>query len=329
MRWARIIFSGTLILLIIAILTWLAHAPGRDAGPPQVQADTAPARVFRLGLIPERDIFQQRKAYRALGDYLSRALHTQVELVTNSTYRGVLQDFAQSRVDAAFLGSLVAVIAIDRHHGEVVLKSESPAGVNDYAGVVFVLEKSPVQTLSQLRGHTLGGVRTTYAGAVYPLYLLAREGMSDDHDAPRLRWSGTHDDLIREVVAGRIDAGSVKDLRLDAFEKRHPETKFRRLETSPRVPDNALVLRPGLDPAQKRALVETLLGMQHQADGRTVLAQMELGRFTPCAAREYKRLYEMIDTIGPQWRELGIEGPPPRRINGNGMGTTTRPEGKP
>ena len=38
----------------------------------------------------------------------------QVELVTAASYAAVLEDFHEGKVDAAFMGSLLAVMAIDR-----------------------------------------------------------------------------------------------------------------------------------------------------------------------------------------------------------------------
>ena len=74
-------------------------------------------------------------AYLALAGYLEEKLQAsanvpyRVELVTASSYAGVLTDFQEGRIDSAFCGSLVAVVAIDRYQAKVILKSET-ADVN-------------------------------------------------------------------------------------------------------------------------------------------------------------------------------------------------------
>ena len=321
MRWIRVILAGTMLALLAAFLFWLGQRPAGDVGLKQAAAGIpGPEKTIRLGLIPERDIFAQREAYRGFCEWVGRRMGAKVELVTNASYEGVLEDFASKNIDAAFLGSLVAVLAMDRQGAEVLTKSESIDGRSTYAGVVFVPESSPIKSFAELQGHTLGAVKTTTAGPLFGVYIMSTlHGMVSDQVSPRFVWLGTHDDVMREVTAGRVEAGAAKDLRLDAYEKRHPElAKFRRLASSQRVPDNALVVRAGWE--SKEALREALLHMQDDAAGRQALSALGLGRYVPCAPKEYEPIYEMIAAIGPQWREVGIKGPPPER-----KGASSRP----
>jgi len=64
--------------------------------------------ALRLGIIPERDVFQQRKAYQLLGEYLQTkelGLPTQatVEILTASSYASALKDLEENKLDAAFV----------------------------------------------------------------------------------------------------------------------------------------------------------------------------------------------------------------------------------
>lgn len=324
MRWIRVILAGSLLLLLAAFLFWLGQRPTGDVGLQQPSAASpGPEKTIRLGLIPERDIFQQREAYRGFCQWVGKRMGAKVELVTNSSYEGVLEDFANKNVDAAFLGSLVAMLAMDRQGAQVVVKSEGTDGRSTYAGVVFVADSSPVKSFAELRGQTLGAVKTTTAGPLFGVYLMTLRGMIEERDSPHFVWLGTHDDVIREVTAGRVDAGAVKDLRLDAYEKRHPELKFRRLAVSKRVPDNALVVRAAFE--SKEALKDALLHMPDDAAGREALSALGLGRYVACEPGEYHPLCEMIDAIGPQWPELGIKGPAPQH-KGASSSPATRAE---
>ena len=316
MRSASIILATIALLLLAAGLIWLGQHPDPL---PRTSANQPPATksVLRIGLVPERDIFQQRRAYRALANYLEPRLNCSIQLVTNNTYEGVLQDFHDRQIDAAFLGSLVAVLAVDRDQAKVVLKSESVFEVSTYAGVIFVTQDSPIRTLSDLRGKTVGGVPTTTAGAVFPVFLITGSGIPQT-DRPRLVWTGTHDDVIREVVAGHVDAGAVKDLRLDSFEKEHPGTSFRRIASSPRVPDNALVIRNDMPADLESGLIRALLAMNEDKSGGgpEILAQLGFGRFLPASLAEYAGLYDMLDAIGAEWPAMKVAGPRPLRPAG-------------
>ena len=308
----RIFLLLMLVFLLVVSAIWLGQMPNRreNANNDTMQA---PQQVLHLGLIPERDIYKQRTAYRALGDYIGAKINCRVELVTEATYRGVLDDFREQQIDAAFLGSLVAVLAIDRYEAQVLVKTQSPGGANSYHGVIFVPEQSNIHNILELRDHALGAVRTTTAGALFPVHCLWDDNLLGTKYEPRLVWMGTHDDVIQEVISGKIDAGAVKNVRLDAYLRKHPEVKIRRLARSSEVPDNTLLVGKTVPTATREKLRQTLLAMHDAPAGRLVLAALEAGRFVPCDMQEFKGLYDMIEAINPHWADVGVEGPAPRR----------------
>ena len=332
MKTATTVLVVPLLVLIVAMLWWLGRGPQDAAVSDRLRAegqDTAPvAAPLRLALVPERDIFAQRKRHRALADYLSLHLRRPVKLFTLNTYQGVLEDFAEQEVDGAFLGSMVAVLAHDRLGARVLVKPEYEGGVSTYHGVVFVREDSPITSPKELAGKSIAAVRATTAGHLFPFYLLVDQGMlrpdNDWRPPVDLRWVGTHDDVIREVVEGRADAGAAKNLRLDAYETANPGQAVRRLATSEPVPTNALVVRRDLEPALVSQLEATLLAMAETPDGQSTLARFGAERFLRCSIHEYRAIYEMVEPLEPAWEKLGVAGPPPKRIMN---GPAARPDG--
>jgi phosphate/phosphite/phosphonate ABC transporter binding protein len=314
------------LVLAAGLVAWSACT--REGGAGSGPAASGPKPVeFRLGLVPDRNLYDQHLAYRALADYLES--HTRlprgnstldhgpslkITLVTSSNYAGVLKDFTDGDIDGAFLGSLITVLAVDRCNAQVFTKCQSATGVDTYAGVIFVPEKSPITTLADLHGKKLGAVRTTMAGSIFPLYALKNASLGDGK-APDILWSGTHDDVIDEVLAGRVDAGAVKDLRLAAYEAEHPDQKFRRIATGPRAPDNALVISRKYPPEIRDAIIATLLDMSPDRDAQPALAKLGLKGFARCEISEYAGLYDMIESLGDQWKAAGVDGAAPRRIS--------------
>ena len=303
-----IIVATVMGAVCVALLLWPHDHRGAST---QVAPKARPAVALRIGINPERDIYQQRRAYRMLGDYLQSKGTGEVELLTASSYGGTLKDLEEGTADVAFVGSLVAVLAHDRCGAEVVLKSEIPAGESTYAGVLIVPAGSAVKTFGDLRGKRIGGVKTTTAGAVYPLYLIRQLGWAAT-DVPSLVWSGTHDDVLAEVSAGTLDAGAVKDSRYVAYVAAHPETRLKKISESGRVPNNALIVRNDLPVAKKEQVVRVLEGMDQDTAAAPVLAALQLKRFVHSDITEYGPLYDMIEAIGPGWFAMDI-GPAPRR----------------
>jgi phosphonate transport system substrate-binding protein len=311
-----VILTVVLVVLLVGLGVWLLWMPpaedagGRVAVPPPA----APGKeALRIGLVPERDIFQLRKRYLVLTGYLAGKLGRPVEVVTVNTYQAVMQDFAERKVDAAFLGSFVAVLTVDRQNAQVLVKPVAAGGVSTYRGVLIVPEGSPVRRVADLGGRSVAMVKTTTAGDLFPIWAMHEAGLLKSAAPPRLVWVGTHDDVILETLTGRVDAGAVKHLRLDAYEATHPDMKIRRLATSDEVPNDALVVRGDLGPTLGAQLRDVLLAMDKDPEGAKALKGFGAIRFVPCGLDEFAAIYRMVEALGDQWERLGIDGPPPRK----------------
>lgn len=306
------ILISALLTVAVVFLLWQPASPVAPAVSAGDGDSPAEGAVLRLGLIPERDILDHRRRYRALAAHLQRRLARPVELVTMSTYSGVLTDLAEQRIDAAFLGSLVTVLAYERHGARVVAKPEYVNGDSSYHGVIFTREDSPLQSLSELAPtECVAMVRATLAGHLFPASLLLEANRLTGPGAIRICWVGSHDEIIAAIAERRIVIGAAKNLRIDAYERDHPDTRFRRLARSGEVPENALVLAAQTSVELEQELKAILLAMPDDAEGQTVLRQMDIRRFVPCDIADYGVVYDFVRQLAPHWDHLGIQGPAP------------------
>jgi phosphonate transport system substrate-binding protein len=311
----RTIILVSILGFVVAGVLWVERQP-RLAGEPaaaaaQVEASAAKAPL-RLGLVPERDIFAQRHRYRQLADYMAARLEQPVELVTLGSYEQILGDFADRQVDAAFLGSLVTVLAADRLGARVVVQPIAADGAPSvYHGVIFVREDSPLRSLSDLRGKTIVMVRATSAGSLFPLCELRHAGLLDGPGATKITWVGTHDDAVLDVIDGKADAGAAKDSRIEQVQ-RERSVALRRLATSVAVPENALMVRGDLADQLAPRLSSVLTQMSSDDEGKKVLTGFGAAGFAASSLSEYRPVYEMCgDVNDPCWALQGIAGPAP------------------
>jgi phosphonate transport system substrate-binding protein len=311
----------------LATSLWILVKPGPGPLSPAPAASapaTSAVRPIVLDITPERDPVEQMCRYRDLAAYLGAKLNRRVTCSVVSTYQGVLADLAENQADGGFVGSMVGALAIDRMQAKVLVKPRNGDGVSTYRGVLFVRDDSPIKSVDDLAGHSLGMVRATTAGDLFPILLLHQAKLLDTTQTPRQVWCGTHDEVIESVVEGRIDAGAVKDLRLISLLRRNPGWKLRRIAVGAPVPNNALIVRAGMDPDLAARLGAALLAMADDPAGRAVLGAMNIDRFVPCSASEYAPVYDMVRQLGPDWSRVGVGGPPPL-----GLGATTAPFEKP
>lgn len=310
-----ILAAVVLTLLLCIAISQIVRSRGRIAA--SVEPTTAPATqatALRIGLTPEGDVFDQRRRYTLLCDYLAARLGRPVELRTLKSYQVLLDDLAHEEVDLAFVGSLVAVLAIDQQGAKVLVRPQTTDGISTYHGVIVVPADSPIRTIEDLRGKSVALVRATTAGCLFFHSVLQQHNLLDAQPPVTPRPVGTHDQVILELVAGHVDAGSVKNLRLDAFERQHPELSFRRLAQGKEVPNNGLIVRADLADELAAPLTNLLLKMTDNPEGKSVLAGMGLARFIPCPPKDYEPVVDMTERLGSIWNtRMGFQCVPPTR----------------
>ena len=302
------------VLLVITLAFWsvgCGESSDRSEETAKPASQTGP--ILRIGLTPERDIYDQRERYHALSHYLSKQLNRPVEFVILSTYANILKDFEEEKIHGAFLGSLVAVLAMDRMGAKPVVVPERSAGCSSYHGVLFVRDDSSIKCLDDLseKKRTMAMVRTTTAGHIFPLCTIMKLKLWGESAQPDILWMGTHDDVVSAVINGRADIGAVKNLRLDVLVENNSKWKIRQLAISKCVPNNALILRSDVYEQLAPLMLRAMQGMTDDTEGRQALESLKISKFIPCNHIDFFSVYEMIDCVLPEWKRVGIPGKPP------------------
>lgn len=308
----KYISVGLVLLAAVALLGWLGTSQEPILAGNKSGVLPSIAAPFRIALVPERDIFVQRRRYARVADYLTTQLHQPVEIVTVRSYHDVLQEFRDRRVEGAFLGSLVTVLAADEVGAKIVVRPELAGEVSSYRGVIFVPDTSPIRSVEGLVGKSIAMVPTTTGANLFPVAEFVKRKMTGA-SLPHIVFVGTHDDVILEVLDGHADAGAVKDLRLDEYEKTNPTVHFRRLAVSRPVPENALVVRSDLPQAFVGRLSNLMLTMNESDAGRAALQGFGASRFIPCTIADYGAVYDLTEQVGPAWSWVDPSHPAPRR----------------
>ena len=86
------------------------RAPSRDEAPP-APAPAAAGPVVTIALLPERNVFEQKKRYQPLQAYLSAASGQPVAFKLLDNYQVIFTEILEHRVEGAFFGSMNGAIA--------------------------------------------------------------------------------------------------------------------------------------------------------------------------------------------------------------------------
>jgi phosphonate transport system substrate-binding protein len=267
---------------------------GKDKG--------AHENTLLIGLISERNIFEQLDQYEPLADYMSGKTGMKVSLKVLTRYGNVIDNFVSQHLDGAFFGSFTYALAHAKLGVEPVARPEDFEGVSTYYGLMFVRKDSGIRTAKDMKGKTFAFVdRATTAGYLLPLAFFKNNGIGDYRTyLKEAYFTGTHEDAINDVLNKKADIGAAKNTVFYEMVKtdRRIEEELTILARSPDVPQNGLAVRKDLDSSIKKLLRETLLNMHNDEEGRGVLKKFGAKRFIETTDADYKGVYKYIKETG-------------------------------
>lgn len=259
-------------------------------------------KELSLGLIPEQDIFSQKKRYEPLIDYLSRKTGITIKVKVLSRYGNIIDNFLANELDAAFFGSFTGALAIKKLGVVPIARPESPDGTSTYYGLIFVRKDSGIKKAMDMKGRIFALVdKATTAGWLLPLHYFKQNGIDNCKDwLGEMYFAGTHEDAIQDVLNKKADIGAAKNTvfyRLARLDKRILG-ELEILATSPKVPENGLAVRQDLEESLRQKLSEALLQMERDPEGQQILNSLEAARFIATTAQDYAPVFAFAEGIG-------------------------------
>jgi len=291
-RLNKLLITISLLLLCTALVSSV----------PSNQAHANTTTVLRVGLIPEQDIFVQKKRYQPLFDYLENKLNIQIEAQILSRYGNLIDNFTELELDAAFFGSFTGALAIKKLGMIPLARPHHIEGLSSYYGLIFVRKQSGIRTAKDMYGKRVVFVdRATTAGYLLPLDYFKQNGIADYSTwFADYYFAGTHEDAILEVLKGHADVGAAKNTIFYQLARDNPQIldALEILATSPHVPENSFGVRGDLPKGLTTLLREHLLSMHQTPEGREALNALGAQRFLITTADDYQPVFDYAEQIG-------------------------------
>ncbi|MBI5675420.1 MAG: phosphate/phosphite/phosphonate ABC transporter substrate-binding protein [Nitrospirae bacterium] len=286
-------------ITMCALLIVLSGCKGKETTP---SAGSPAKQTLVIGLIPEQNIFKQIEKYTPLADYLSEKLGLKIQLKILARYGNIINNFQSERMDGAFLGSFTGALAHSKLGLEFIARPENLNGISTYRGLIFVRKDSGINKAGDMKGKIFAFVdKATTAGYLLPLAYFKMNGIRDYKKyLKETYFSGTHEDVIRDVLNRKADIGAAKDTvyyRI-AQSDRGILDELSLLEKSPEVPENALVLRKDMDNKIKKRLKELLLNMHNDPEGEKILKTFGARKFIETTINDYEPVFKYAREIG-------------------------------
>jgi phosphonate transport system substrate-binding protein len=264
---------------------------------------------LRIGVVPYVAIEKLREQLAPIAGHLARALERPVELVFATDYKDALQLVRSGKVPVALLPPVPLAQALRDIPGVALAACQVRQGKPAYRGYLIVRRDSPVRRLEDLRGRSIAFVdRQSTSGYIFPVRLLVSSGLiSHERELEgffeKVEHRGRHDEVLRAVAAGEVDAGAVVDLVLsNSIEADVDPGRVRILARTAPIPHEGVLFGPGLSEQDRRQVREALLALDTRTpQGRNILrprsGELRINGFTACDATHFAPVLETLEAI--------------------------------
>lgn len=261
--------------------------------------------------------------YEFLAGYLADRIGRRPEFVVAYSYERCAQDVD----DVCFVCSVPYLLFADAGRIDMdvvaapVLRGTRYRGRPIYFSDVVVAATSPHRSFADLRGATWAyNEPFSHSGYVTVLHHLATLGEDLSYFA-RVVEAGFHQEAVRMVADGRVDAAAIDSQVLDIELRDHPELgrALRRIGTiGPSTIQPVVVSRSRLTDEERRGITDALLGVADDPAARQPLDRALVERFAARDAGGYDDIRRMLGRVrqaglldptwDARWREIANSG---------------------
>ena len=255
-------------------------------------AGEAAERVYTLARAPQLSTATMAKIWQPYVDYLSREVGVKIKLVLYNLRENFETDLQAGTPDLAY-GNPGYFVVSHLLHGYVPLIR---SGAKPLVGILVAKSDGGVRTLDALRGQEIAFPnRNAWAAS-----LLMRAQLTESKGiAFKPVYVGSHDDVNRNVAAGRFVAGGGV---LRTF-NREPEALRKRLLVIYKLPGVAphpLFAHPRVPESVRQAVIAATLKLVDSDEGHALLKNLAIRK--PIIA-DYDRDYRTIEPIASKMYE--------------------------
>ena len=210
-----------------------------------------------------------------------RTVSRRLEIVQKRTYEETNRLLLDGEIDVAFICTGAYVAIRDRVR---LLAVPVVQGSPTYASVLLARRGGPASI------EALRGVRFAFTdplsntGRLYPIYLLGQRFSATPREFfGAIVYSGAHDESIRLVLAGVVDAAAVDCLVWEEFARRQPAQagELSLIHRSPPFGAPPFVASRDLDPATAETVARSCSGWPRTPEGARILAELGVEGFVP------------------------------------------------
>ena len=308
--WGRIMI---VIFLVVALTScarsryrWVSLTPASTPanGPESTAMPTSSDQALRVGVAAILSPQSTIQHYAPLTDYFEGYLGRPIQLIQRQTYAEINEMVRMGQLEMAFVCT-GAYLSGEREFGMEPIAVAQVGGEATYHSYIIVPAAHSAQRIEDLESKVFAFTDPlSLSGYFAPLYLLAQRGWTPETFFARTLFTYSHDNSIRSVAEGWVDAAAVDSLVYDAMVRQDEllRESTRVIWTSQPFGTPPVVVSPHIDPQLKGRLREMLLTMHLEEAGRVALARLGVEAFAPAEPSLFDSARQVLTIVGGTFR---------------------------
>jgi len=254
---------------------------------------------IRVAIAPVISPIKSFEVYESLVDYIGEKLNRTPIFLQRRTYAEVNDLVRFRQCDLAFVCTYAYVRGADEF-GMELLAAPRVDGKLQYNSYIIVPKGSRADSLGDLEGRSFASADLmSTTGWLWPMLWLKENAKAPESFFSEHIITGSHDNSIFAVASGTVGGAAVDSIVYDQAVNDDPELgkKVKIIQTSPPFGMPPFVVPKQIDPALKESLLNILLNMHEDEQGREILANLKIDRFEMIADESYDSVREAVRVI--------------------------------
>ncbi|MCX8016928.1 MAG: phosphate/phosphite/phosphonate ABC transporter substrate-binding protein [Rhodocyclaceae bacterium] len=272
--------------LLVAALAACERSTTPFAGPQYGSAPASSRPVYRLAVHPLHNPEKLVAAYQPLVDYLGQQIpEVRFELEASRDYQAYEQKFRARAPEFLLPNPWQTLEAIKVGYRVIAMAGDA----EDFKGIFIVRRDSGIRKPADLKGKAVSyPSHTALAACVMPQDFLHKHGIDIRRDIKNL-YVGSQESSIMNAYLGKSAAAATWPLPWRLFQRDHPNeaAALEVIWETPSLLNNSFMVRDDVPTALAEKIAALLIGLEHSAQGRAILANMETARFHPASDASY------------------------------------------
>lgn len=275
----------------------LSPAPAAVSVFAETNPETKPIRIAAVSVLSPQETARHYGLFFA---YLEKKLGRPIELVQRKTYEENYELLRYGSLDVAMICTYVYVLG-SKEFGLQLLAGPQVNGKAEYQSFIITRVDSGIERFTDLAGKRFAFTDPlSTSGRVYPLGRLRSMGHEPGRFFASTTYTYSHDNSIKAVAQGVVDAAAVDSLVYDQWMVKSPDLalKLRVIERSDPLPSPPFVVSPRLDPQIRRQIQDILLEMDADHEGKEILAALNIERWVLQTDEAYGTVRKLAQLAG-------------------------------